>query len=324
MPATVTIVMYHYVRDPESTDYPAVHALRVAEFEHQLAYFQEHYNIVGASALFGHIRDDEPLPPRPLMLTFDDGYRDHYTQVLPLLEQHKVPACFFPPARCALGEEVLDVNKIHFVLATAPSPDDLVEYIWARVQSESEQYGLDSPETYRQRVGHANRYDSAEVIFVKRMLQRELPPTMRHDIVDALFRRFVTEDEASFSRELYMSPEELQELRQAGMYIGSHGYTHSWLNALSAQQQEREIDQSLEFLRSVGCDTEHWMMCYPYGAYDESLLAILAARSCVAGVTTEVGLAQLGEGDPLTLPRLDTNDFPKTAQDGESEWTRRA
>ena len=34
----------------------------------------------------------KPLPPRSVLLTFDDGFRSHYTKVLPLLERFKYPA----------------------------------------------------------------------------------------------------------------------------------------------------------------------------------------------------------------------------------------
>ncbi len=55
-------------------------------------------------------------------------------------------------------------------------------------------------------------------------------------------------------------------------------------------------------------------MCYPYGAYDESLLLLLETPQLHgSGSTTKVGLADLGSDDPLTFPRLDTNDLPKAA-----------
>ncbi len=37
-------------------------------------------------------RGGKPLPPRSVLLTFDDGFRSHYTKVLPLLERFKYPA----------------------------------------------------------------------------------------------------------------------------------------------------------------------------------------------------------------------------------------
>ena len=108
------------------------------------------------------------------------------------------------------------------------------------------------------------------------------------------------------------------------MYVGSHGYSHFWLNTLSNQEQEREIDQSINFLKHVGADVHRWIMCYPYGAYNESLISVLKSRNCVVGLTTEVGLARLDENNPLTLPRLDTNDLPKDSNAEADEWTLKA
>ena len=64
-------------------------------------------------------------------------------------------------------------------------------------------------------------------------------------------------------------------------------------------------------------------MCYPYGGYDESLLSILKERNCTVGLTIEVGIADLAKNDPLTLPRLDTNDLPKDSEAGANKWTRK-
>ena len=80
--------------------------------------------------------------------------------------------------------------------------------------------------------------------------------TLRKLIVDQLFRKYVSDDEASFSRELYMSVDQIKCMSRNGMYIGSHGYNHYWLNALPAEKQEQEIDKSLQFLSSVDAPTD--------------------------------------------------------------------
>jgi hypothetical protein len=85
----------------------------------------------------------------------------------------------------------------------------------------------------------------------------------------------------------------------------------------------REIDLSIELLEKVGSDTKRWIMCYPYGGYDRSLLEILKNRNCYVGLTTEVDIAELGQDNPLTLPRLDTNDLPKDSRAEPSEWTQK-
>ncbi len=133
--------------------------------------------------------------------------------------------------------------------------------------------------------------------------------------------RYVTDDEAAFSGELYMGLDELGLMVEAGMHMGSHGFDHYWLDALDEPGQRNEIDRSLDFLRELGSDMDNWTIGYPYGAYNESLLSIVREKNCKAGFTTEVRVADVGVDDPLTLPRLDTNDLPKQGKAPPNEWT---
>jgi len=324
MQGFITIVMYHYVRDIHHSRYPEIKALSKDDFKEQVQYIKRHYNVISAPELLDAIAENAPLPPRSLILTFDDGYIDHFTEVFPVLYRENLPGFFFPPAKCILEHKVLDVNKIHFVLASNPEKRMLVEYIHKRTDESRHHYNLLTSVAYWEKHGKPSRFDSAEVVFCKRMLQRELPMELRQAITDELFNRYVASDEASFAQELYMSRDQIRVLRSHGMCVGSHGYDHSWLNTLSTQQQEKEIDQSLIFLESVGADIHRWIMCYPYGAYNESLLSVLKSRNCVVGLTTEVGIARLGEHNPLILPRLDTNDLPKVSNAEANEWTLKA
>lgn len=321
MQSVLTIVMYHYVRDLRHSRYPEIKGLSKDDFEEQIQYIKKHYNVISGPELMDAIDQGAPLPPRPLILTFDDGYIDHFTEVFPVLDRENLPGCFFPPAKCILEHEVLDVHKIHFILASTPEMRTLVEYIFKRIDENRTRYNLLTSAAYWEKVGKPNRFDPAEVVFCKRILQCELPLELRQAITNELFSRYVTSDGTSFSRELYMSHDQIRVLQRHGMYVGSHGYDHFWLNTLSTQQQEREIDQSLMFLKSVGADVRRWIMCYPYGAYNESLLSVLKSRNCVIGLTTEVGLASLDKNNLLMLPRLDTNDLPKDSNAAVNDWT---
>ena len=145
-------------------------------------------------------------------------------------------------------------------------------------------YHLESKESYWQKCGVPSRYDMAEVMFVKYMLQLELPEKLRNIITDELFKKFVSNDEKAFSKELYMSINQISCLQRNGMYIGSHGFDHYWLNSISEDDQRKEVDLSLEFLKKVGSDPARWIMCYPYGAYNESLLTILKSGTVPLGL----------------------------------------
>lgn len=321
----VTIVMYHYVRELKHSRYPEVKGLDTSLFKEQIAYIKHYYNVISASDLIEAIESKNfELPPKALLLTFDDGYLDHYTQVFPVLDEHKLPGLFFPPAKCILEHHVLDVNKIHFILASAPDKGKIIEDIYRSLDENRSDYKLQSNKYYWNNLAKQGRYDSPEVIFIKHIMQRDLPQSLRICIIDSLFRKYVTNDEAAFSQELYMSLDQIAHLQRYSMYIGSHGYAHYWLSSMTEDEQRKEIDLSLQFLKSIGSSTERWIMCYPYGAYNESLLSLLEDRGCVVGLTTNVSIADLEIDNRYTLPRIDTNDLPKHAGASPNEWTIRA
>jgi len=322
MNRSLTIVMYHYVRDLEHSRYPEIKGLTTAHFKAQIDYIKKYYNVISGHDLLDAINSGSELPPRALLLTFDDGYSDHFTQVFPILDQEGIRACFFPSAKCILENEILDVNKIHFILASAPDKMELIENIFSMVAEYRTKFQLLNSDQYWKKLAVAKRFDTREVAFIKHMLQRELPERVRKAITNALFKKYVSSDERAFSQELYMSLDQLQCLYRHGMYIGSHGYNHYWLDHLERKEQETEICQSLEFLRRIsGTTVEEWIMCYPHGAYNDSLLAVLADHGCTLGLTTKIGIADLEQHHPLALPRIDTNDLPASAGAKPNQWT---
>jgi len=321
----LTVVMYHFVRDLAHSRYPEIKGLSTEEFRGQVEYVRRHFAPIGVADLLAALRTPgEALPPRAILLTFDDGYRDHFDTVLPILAANGLSGCFFPPAKAVTEHEVLDVNKIHFILAAQPDKGRILASLFSQLDEGRAEFDLRTREDYERQLAHAGRYDPADVILIKRLLQRELPLALRVRITDALFREWVTDDEAAFSEELYMSVADLREMGGAGMWIGSHGYDHFWLDSLDAAGQQREVELSMDFLQSVGCDLEDWVIGYPYGAYSDSLLQILRAKRCQAGFTVEVRAADLDRDDPLTLPRLDTNDLPKRGDASPDDWAVQA
>jgi len=316
----LTIVMYHYVRDLKRSRFPRIKGLEIELFRQQLQYLRRHYAPVTMEQVIAATQCAQSLPANPVLLTFDDGYADHFQFVLPVLEEMGIQGSFFPPARACLENRVLDVNKVHYVLASVDDAEMLAASILVMLEEFRGTYPIESNDAYLERYAKPSRFDPPEVIFIKRMLQVGLPEPVRNAITEELFHRHVTDDEAAFAAELYMSIDQLRWLVRRGMYVGSHGYDHYWLDSLDRANQERQIDLSLDFLRRLGCDTRNWTMCYPFGAWNESLLSILRQRGCRLGLTTRVDLADM-RSDPLTLPRLDTNDLSKSAVAPPNAWT---
>jgi peptidoglycan/xylan/chitin deacetylase (PgdA/CDA1 family) len=303
--------MYHYVRDLRRSRFPAIKGLSIERFCRQLDFIQSRFTPISIDKLVGALEGEEDdLPPNSIVLTFDDGYSDHFTNVFPLLDARGIQGCFFPPAQAVLEHTVLDVNKIHFVLAAVPDVGALLDEVFFSLDEFRSGHALKTREAYFLATTEEHRYDAREVTVLKRLLQRELPETVRSEIVQRLFAKHVTTDEEAFACELYMSMEQIACLRHHGMHIGSHGYSHAWLNHISPQAQAFEIDRSLGFLQKLGQGNHEWTICYPYGGFNESLLQLLRSRQCRLGFTVEARVADLDVDDRLTLPRIDTNDLP--------------
>ena len=302
--------MYHYVRDLERSRFPAIKGLSLRRFRRQLEYIQSHYVPISIEQLVAALGTaGEDLPPNPILLTFDDGYSDHFVNVFPLLDALGIQGCFFPPAQAILEHRVLDVNKIQFVLAATDDPERLLDQVFSMIEEMRSDHQLRSREEYLNAITGTHRYDPRVVYVLKRLLQHVLPEPVRAEIVQRLFAQHVTSDEAAFASELYMSCDQIACMRRHRMHIGNHGYRHVWLNHITADEQVKEIDRSLDFLESLGVSRDQWTMCYPYGGFNETLLDILRERQCQLGFTVEARLADLS-GDRLLLARVDTNDLP--------------
>ena len=90
--AQVPVFMYHHV-SPEGDPSTNISAGRLEE--HLAALVREGYTAVTLDQLEGYVRRGEPLPEKPVVLTFDDGYLSNYELAYPLLLQYGTPAVIF-------------------------------------------------------------------------------------------------------------------------------------------------------------------------------------------------------------------------------------
>lgn len=313
------IAMYHYVRDLQNSRYPMIKGMDVSLFKQQIAFFKEYFTPITIEDVIYAYDDGKSLPDNALLLTFDDGYIDHFTTVFPILQENHIQGSFFIPGKTFSENVLLDVNKIHFVLASAPV-NEIYKEVLTQIDTIISNHECDLPpkEDLIRKYATEGRFDSKEIVFIKRMLQTVLPEEIRNRITSNLFLKFVGIDESKFARELYMNLDQIKCMQRNGMYIGLHGYDHYWLGNLSKAKMEADIEASLSALADV-VDTSSYIMNYPYGNYSEDVLNYLRKNGCKLGMTTEVRIANLPQDNRLLLPRLDCNDFPPKSENYKEE-----
>lgn len=303
------VVMYHYVRDLKNSRYPEIKGLDLTLFKQQIDYLQKHYSFVGMVDVLDAVYSGKKLPDNAIMLSFDDGYIDHYLNVFPILANKGIPGFFAMPGKILKEGKVLDVNKIHFILASAPIAQVKKELYVKLAECRSMGFDIKPDEELYGEYAVANRFDSGDTIFVKRILQNAIDEKARNIIVDYLFNKFVTDNEAAFVSELYMNMDQIRTMKKYNMYFGLHGYEHYWFDRLKEDEYKRDINSALDVFEEV-IDRNSWVFCYPYGATQKGMLEYCKSIHCVAGVTVEPKVADLEQIDPMLIPRFDTNDYP--------------
>lgn len=300
----VYISMYHYVRPIKNSKYSNIKGLELDYFNEQLQFFKN----VKCNYITSRNIIDGSIPENAVLLTFDDGYIDHYRYVYPRLKANNISGVFSMPGKILREKKVLDVNKIHYVLACTKEKELLITLNKKLDYYRGTEFDYPTNSELYEIWGKPNEFDSADVIYIKRVLQVALPEKLRGIIVNDLFKEIVTNNESDFVEKLYMSYDQVKEMKNNGMEFAYHGYDHNWLNHLSVDQMQEDIDNALEVFDGIFCDG--WGTAYPYGGYNEELIKELKVRGAKFGLTTKFNVYNPDEHDIFEIPRLDTNDFP--------------
>lgn len=307
------IVMYHYVRDLAHGRYPGIKGLDYDLFKQQIQFFANRFHVVTMEEVIAYYNNQYNMPENAVLLTFDDGYIDHYINVLPVLKEFHMQGSFFVPAKVFAEHKLLDVNKIHFLLASTPIEVLLPALLEQLDYYRDSKFNYSSNEELFATYAMANRFDPKEVIFFKRILQTVLPEELRNIITSNLFKKYLDVSEDILARELYLNIDQIKQMKREGMYFGIHGYDHYWMNQLNAKKLENDITKSLESFDTL-IDPGQWVINYPYGSYSDTVVETVRDRGCVLGLATDVRIADLNKDNCYTLPRLDTNDFPPKSE----------
>jgi len=299
------VVMYHYVRDATATAFPDIRALPPALFDEQLEWLQAHYAVVDLAAFEAAVDGRRALPDNAALLTFDDGFVDHYETVLPRLRARGMPGTFFL-AQDACGDRprLLAVHKLHFLLARLG-----VEAFARAVLQACDPAAL--PRRAAREMLGLDRWDDAGARAIKTLVSHELPRAEAERVLEELFARHIG-DSAAFAGSLYLSPAMVREMAGAGMTFGYHTRSHGLLSRLPPEEQEAELGPGVAWIRSLtGQSTVSF--CYPWGGprtYTRDTLRMLREAGYSVAFNTVRRRVSLGEDDRYELPRIDTRDLP--------------
>ncbi|MCP9496608.1 MAG: polysaccharide deacetylase family protein [Pyrinomonadaceae bacterium MAG19_C2-C3] len=307
MTAQLTVVMYHYVRDLPRTSFPRLKGLLTSDFRRQVARLHEQYEMATLESSLAFLRGDYQ-PTRDLcLLTFDDGLKEHFAEVLPVLDERKIEGLFFIITSCLEERSVAPVHKNHFLMATLTF-DEYRRAFLERLRELSPTAAataIDEPQ-----VARTYRWDEPHVAAFKYLLNFIVEPRVRDQILNDLFATYLG-DEKEFAEELYLSWTEAREMQRAGMMLGGHSHSHAALATLDEPAQRDDLERCRRIIDERLMPQTLLPFSYPYGkrvtAFNDSTIEDVRRLGFDCAFATEVGANHTG-GDLFAIRRVDTKD----------------
>ena len=303
-----TTINYHYVRPIRNSSYQTIKGLELKKFIDQLDYLKKNYNIISIEEITNSMMRKTKLQKRSCLLTFDDGYKDHHKYVMPELMKRNISGCFFPSAENIINNNVTETNTIHFILDQQKNSDLIIKDINNFLISKNFKIPNKKKIYENFEKKFIKRYDSKKIKYIKFLLQSWIPDPLKGDCCTFLFDKYLKVNEKEFSKKLYLSPKEIQEMINNGMTFGGHGYRHLRLGDLSYKNQLKEINLMLNFLKKFNIKKK-WIMCYPYGSFNNNTKKILNKKDCLFAFSATPGRSLLNKKNILSIKRYDTNEL---------------
>lgn len=285
------ILAYHRVLDIDERLFPFdedVISASPSEFRAQMEFVRRNFDVLSFADLERFESGEEPWPKRPLIVTFDDGYRDNYTNAFPILKEFGLPATIF--------------------LTTGHIGSDQL-FWWDEVAYCFKQTGKRSVSfrgvfTKRFNLSSAGRRRRA----IQRVLEwaKEVDDDVRCRFIHRLHQVLEVDSLAGLGAGMHLSWDDVRSMASSGIEIGSHTVTHPILSRVSEEKLDRELTESKATIEHE-LGTRVLSVAYPAGRssrFNEKVRSAVKNAGFRYGVSYEEGVMDPYRLDRFAMPRL--------------------
>lgn len=295
MPATgdrLLVLAYHRVLDlhdeAQFPQDPELISASVGDFRQQMRVVRDHFNPLTFRDVLASLDAGRALPPRSVVVTFDDGHLDNHRNAFPVLKALGVPACIFLTTDYIGSEHMFWFDRIALLIHAAPRGEWQVGRQSIRLDDESVALRR---HVARRILRHLKRVPDGERLRCLGALEAALGRYVPAGMAPA--RSAVDWDE-------------VREMAEAGIEFGSHTLSHPVLTQLDDSALERELGQSRQAISAqLGGPVD--TVAYPVGkagAFDERVMAMSRRCGYRLGISYETGVNHLGSLDRFAVRRL--------------------
>jgi peptidoglycan/xylan/chitin deacetylase (PgdA/CDA1 family) len=253
-----TVLTYHGVLpakykvvDPELDS----NLVSLKSFRDQLQFLRDRYNIISPREFLHWCQGSCELPARSVLLTCDDGLRNCFYDMLPLLQEFEIQCLFFVTgASLSQAPTMLWYEQLYLMILAA-----------------HENFTVELPETGERFQVIRSTKHSAVWGLVKKLSQYD--PERRKRLLETIRMQSglgenwdanYIEDPVLSHRFLLLNQSELKQLAASGACVGAHTLSHPVLSQSPTEVAWNEISESKRALDRLLAQ-ETWALAYPFG-----------------------------------------------------------
>lgn len=286
------VLAYHRVLDIGQenafTQDPELVSASVADFERQMQFVREYFTVLPLSRVLDCIYHGTALPRRSLVITFDDGHLDNYTNAFPVLRRLGLPATIFLSTDYIGSQDMFWFDRVAQLLYFAPQG----HWRFAGVD-----FHLPPP-------GNVDARRQAAGTLLHRL--KQMPNGQRLSCLQDLENALAGSVPASCQPpRSALNWSEVREMAAANIEFGSHTCSHPILSRLEDDELKHELQHSRQVIAAESCPTD--IIAYPVGkagAFDARVIDVSRRLGYRLGVSYETGLNRLSRLQPFALRRL--------------------
>jgi peptidoglycan/xylan/chitin deacetylase (PgdA/CDA1 family) len=230
-------------------------------FEDHLRWLKHHdYNVINFRQVSENLSKGHSLPPKSIVITFDDGSLDQYRNAVPLLKKYAFSATFFPIKNCVFTTKLFWLTEFYAYL------NELGTKRVAEILQDLPR--LPDSRLIEERIPRFARAKRDIAFEFKYLIS---PKDKDSGLIRLRKESAITGSEITAFCERYMNSDQLKDLIQEGFEIGSHGVHHYPMLCLTPEEKRIEIEKTwIDQLDPDGVK----IFSLPFGSHSHSDFAL--------------------------------------------------
>ena len=283
----VRILMYHRVLQNTDVTKDFQQGLFVTQkiFDEQLLFLSQNYNVISLEQAYNVFKTDNKFSRRTVVITFDDGWGDNYTNAYPILKKYKLPATIF------LTTDFIDTNQMYWFYQLAYilndsllSESDLKTVITDLIEDEK------IPEEYHaymlENISNFINIDFYFISFLKNLKMNHIKL-----ILSKIMLICQIDVDKMYMRSLNLTWKQVKEMSQNNISFGSHGKSHQIMTTLSQDEIIAELSESKNMIEDK-IEKNITFYAYPNGNHNTLVKDEVKSAGYTCALTTSKNMQE--------------------------------